>query len=471
MLRAGGLVAAAGLAGCLSTPDEAPSDAADHDAAWVCADGDGDHWPAGRGGACETAEHLDCDDDDPAEHPGAYESASPIADVDCDGVAWDGSGRMSAVVAAGVADDLMVTIGSLELRIDDDAGHSIADLRVTPSDNLLFTGPMNERLIAVEAWQSFFSWEDGGDEDTLDVQVDSRALLRFQVGWADGTDMTGTTTWTMHAGGRLYRRDEIDLATPPSESNVTAYVALDDSAITHVDFANNPGAPIEVPPFAPSVFDTWANTTPSEQWLCAFHDSAMHEIGFLADATASVTTESVRITRSQGASSDTAQLALQYDWNIGGPPAAVGAYSGSFQIVAGPSAGGACATTAQADQAWREPPRLILRDGTPGTAPPGEDANDDDFAEGGGYWPVVATSSPFEIELMSGGSVPATITFRIEGLPDGDPVITVEHDLTVTRYVHGRDYLLHQGGGFTWLVIRAIPGNVIRIVPPPVPPF
>lgn len=73
---------------------------------------------------------------------------------------------------------------------------------------------------------------------------------------------------------------------------------------------------------------------------------------------------------------------------------------------------------------------------------------------------------------MNGGAVGATVTFRIEGLPPGDPVITVEHDDTETRYVHGRDHLFNRDeAGFSWLVIRATPGNVIRIVPPPVPPF
>lgn len=471
MHRTGGIAALAALAGCLSTPSEALFDAAGFDAVPpVCADGDGDRWPAGQGGACATTE-LDCDDDDALEHPGAYESGDGVENVDCDGIAWDGVGRMSAIDATTIGADLMVTIGSLELRIDGEQGHSISEMRVIgASGNLLYTGSVQERLVAIEAWQSFFSWEDAGAEDVRTELVRNRAILRFQVDWQDGSDMDGITTWTMHAGGRLYRRDEVTLSTQPTQSNVTAYVALDDTAATHIDFDTN-GAAIPLA-FGPDVFDTWATTPPSEQWLCAYHDTGGYEIGFLADATTSTTTESVRITRSQGPTSESAQAALQYDWNFGGGPAAIGSYNGSFQIIAGPSnLAGPCDLTETSDDAWRNPPGLVLRDGEAGTAPNGEDFNGDGFAEGGGYWPITATTAPFEIELMSGGAVPATISFRIEGLPPGDPVITVEHDRAVTRYVHGRDYLLAEEGGFTWLVIRASLGNVIRIVPPPVPPF
>jgi hypothetical protein len=474
MLRAAGIVGIAGLTACLSTPDAVPLDGAaidgaSLDAALICEDGDGDHWPAGQGGACETAEHLDCNDEDAAEHPGAYESANPVGDVDCDGTAWDGTGRMTEVVSAEAGGSLTVTIGALQLVIDDEQGHSIADLRVTPTDNLLYTGPMQERLIAMEAWQSFFSWEDAGAEDIRAIEVDARPVLRFQVDWNDGTDLEGLTTWTMHAGGRLYRRDVAQLHQAPSQNNVTSYVALDDSAVTHIDFENGTAEPIV---FAEGTFEIRANT-PGSRWLCAYHATGDYEIGFLAQPTTSEAIDGSRITWSQTSpdpSGTTAQAALQYDWTGAAPPA-IGDYTGSFQIVAGPNPGSPCTTVSAADAAWRNAPSLLLTGGTAGTAPGGEDADGDGFAEGGGYWPVVATTSPFEIELEDAGSVPATITFRIEGLPDGEPVLTVDHDEVVTRYIHGRDYLLHREGTFTWLVIRAIPGNVIRIVPPPVPPF
>ena len=475
MVRVAGLVGVAGLAGCLSTPDAVPidalvSDAIVHDAAQICVDGDGDHWPAGEGGACATAPHLDCNDDDPDEHPGAYEAGDSVTNADCDETAWDGTGRMAEVVTDDLGGgSLSVTIGSLGLTIDDDAGHSISDLRVTPTDNLLYTGAMQERLIAIEAWSSFFSYEDAGTEDMYLEEVRARPLLRFQVDWTDGTDMEGLTTWTMHAGGRLYRREDAQLHQTPSASNVTSYVALDDSAITHVDFeGNGTGIPVG---FGEGTFELRANS-PGTRWLCAYHGTSDYEIGFLAQPTTSAATDGSRITWSQGNPDPTgasAQVALQYDWTSSGTPP-LGAYTGNFQIVAGPNPGTPCSTVSAADAAWRNAPGLILRGGSAGTAPPGEDADGDGFAEGGGYWPVVAESAPFEIEVGA-GTVSATVTLRIEGLPDGDPVISVEHERTINRYTHGRDYLLHQEAGFTWLVIRAIPGNVIHIVPPPVPPF
>jgi hypothetical protein len=357
------------------------------------------------------------------------------------------------------------------LRIDADEGESIAELSVAGSGNLLYTGAMNERLVGMEAWESFFTWQDGGSDDVRTELVRGPAVERVEVAWLDGVDMSGTTTWTFHAGGRIYRREDATLATSPSGANVTAYVALDDSAITHVDWAGN-GAAVPIT-FAPGAFDMWAQATPSEEWLCAYHETAGHEIGLLADATTSHVTRGVRITRSQASGDDagaTAQLALQYDWNLFGDPAEPGDYSGNFQVIVGPSAGKPCVLTSTADQAWRNPPGLTFASGgTIGTAPPGEDENGDGFAEGGGYWAVDWSSSPLGIELASAGSVPATVTFRIDGMPPGDPLVTLEHDEETTRLVHGRDYLIDEGGGFTWLVVRAPLGSAIQIDSPPVP--
>lgn len=462
MPRRGVIGIAALLPACVSIPPAMEQPDPDAASPIPCTDEDGDGWYAGEAGMCADAAYLDCADGDPARHPGALELGDGASDRDCDGVTWDGQIEVAELEISEVIDDLQVIVGDVVMQFDAERGHSLASLEILGSGELLYDGPMNERLVGIEAWESFFSYTPGSDTRSEDLR--SPTLLRFQVDWADGTDMNGTTIWTLHAGGRIYRRDQFILSTSPSQSSISAYLALEGPRFEAVDFASN-GAPIAVTFPTPGVTTFYAQPAPAEEWVCAFAGAGQYQVGLLSDATLSTTAETERLTIGHGCCDDTRHVSLQYDWYFGGPSPAPGMFSGNFQIVAAPTAAD-CAPTIAADLAWRDPPSLAITNGEILPAGP-EDDDGDGFAEGGGYYEIQASGeAPLEIELVN-GTIAETVTFQIWGLVVFDPVIVVEHEGTETRMARGRDYMLDRMGEAIWLVIRAPVGGTIRIVEPP----
>lgn len=459
MLRPGVIGIAGLLSACVSIPPAAQEDAS---VGVPCADQDDDGWFAGEDGMCEDALYFDCADGDPESHPGALELDDGASDRDCDGVTWDGEVEVAELEISDALLDLQVIVGDVVMRFDAERGHSLASLEILTSGELLYDGPMNERLVGVEAWESFFSYTPGGDIRTMHAR--NPAVLRFQVDWSDGTDMNGTTMWTIHAGGRIYRRDQLILATQPSGNSISAYVALEGPRFDRIDFASN-ATPITVAFPTPGVTTFHAQPPPDEEWVCAFHTTGGYQVGLLSEATASSSAETERATIGHGCCDDTRHVSLQYDWYFGGPTAPTGSFSGNFQIVAVPG-DAECAPTIAAELAWRDPPTLALSGGGTILGTGGEDEDGDGFAEGGGYYAIQAGTSPFEIELIN-GIIWETVTFRVDDLPAGDPVILIEQEGTTTRLARGPDYMLSREGPSTWLVIRALVGDTITIVSPP----
>ncbi len=474
MLRGVVIAVPALLAGCLEIPPAATSvDAAAHDAAALpdaaaCLDLDEDLWFAGSVGGCLDGRALDCDDGDAARHPGAREVAGE--DMGCRGAVWDGVGAMPGIVAGVAGGDLEVTVGALRLELDDSVGHALASVQLGDSGELLYRGGVEERYAGVEAWQRFFSHRPG-DGDARTVLVESPAVLRVQVAWADGASLTGTTTWTIHGGsGRVYRREVLDLETVQTISNVTAYQALDGAALGWIDWQSNPGAAEQVAFGAP---DFSANALGETSWMCGFRAGALgFEVGMLSRPDASST--SVRSTRltTQRDVDDVDVIAMQYDWSVSAQPSASASYAGNFQMIVMPTVGAPCGQVEAADQAWEAPPQVsvVARSGTVLAAVTEEDGDGDGYAEAGGYYTLDAGASPLQIALAPAGSVAGPVLFRISGLPAGEPYVESVEGEEVTRMLHGRDYLMSAevpGGGDRWLLSLIAPGRGLWVTSPP----
>ncbi len=452
------LVLPAVLGGCIDIPP----------AAVTCADRDGDHWLGGAGGACDELTLRDCDDDDAAIHPGARE-VEDAGDRDCfAGV----GGAMPPLTLTQDGQDLSITLRDTVMGFEAFEGHAMTTLRIAGGPQLLHDTVSNERYVGVEAWPSFFSWGAGGAAGrTVPVQTDT--VVQMVVTWsvADvtppgaGVGMQGTTRWTFHADGRVFRREEATVVSTDSISNVTTYIALGGDAATSIDWAGSGGAVAVTYP--QGTLDIHATGAAETAWLCAASPAANREIGMMTLPTVSTAPGRPRITGSMADGTAASRLlSLQYDWKAGASESAAGSYAANIQQVAGGIEGDPCEATANAALAWASPPTLTVTNGSNPPLTTGEDNNGDGFAEGAGYYPIVATGTPLEIAISATGVVGRAVSFRIAGLPPGDPVVELLRGEEPQRLGNGRDYLLADDGEARWLVVEAIAGDTLRLTSP-----
>ncbi len=488
-------------AACLSTPPADQPDASP-DAA-MCVDADDDGWRS----SCPGDTYQDCDDGNPAIHPGAREvtSADAIEDRDCTGSGLlpgtglvdltagplgggGGSGQAGARIATG--------FGRYDL--DPRAGHQLTSVVVqlagSSSAELLYDGPIMERNSGVHVWDDFLAVLP--DDSRLDEVASGPAIYQALVTYRDGGTMSapalaGTSLYTITMDGRIHRTDRLTLAAQPPYAGgadypgITSFVALAASAAIGgaTTFTNvvareaNLTLTSALLPISGGGGPQLGGGDPSTwRWSCAYGDSV--EVGFtrvVPDNGQPI--RAMRVYSSPGAS--LRQVALQYDWQQGtGNPVELVLASQRGHFLITPSARSIpveCSRAEAKSNAFTTPVDVVF--GTPATGQlvtvvddQDDDENDDGFIEAGGYWAVRALT-PAGITLgfvqPGGTALPTYSTFRIGNLPaNRDPVLLIDG----VRASQGERYRLQPDGtAGIWLVIMVplLSGQTVELVSPP----
>lgn len=237
------------LFGCVSLPP--------------CEDADGDGYRT-----CDVA-WVDCDDRDPAIHPGALEQAGDGADRDCDGQ------LTTAPAVTGIGWDPArgeVTTARFVLAVDDQVG--LRSMSIAPETAAPWRGTVDNGFFAgVTWWREAFS-QQPTPPARLSVRPGAIAWCATYA-W-DATALAGTSRFVVYPDGRLVRGEAFTVrphaaTTPPGEQFLTAFLAMERPPGSALDWQGHPG-----PPIADDNLDEYRQLMPpatslddDTDWLCA----------------------------------------------------------------------------------------------------------------------------------------------------------------------------------------------------------
>jgi hypothetical protein len=447
-----GAIVGAALFGCVGVPPAADPLA---DAQDPCADADGDGYLAA---ACElvAAGEADCGEGDAARHPGALELCGDQIDQDCSGVDLACADALIGNVSSFETDSITVTNGVLETSWLASEGFALARLATaaSPATNLLYTGPMEERLAATHMFADFFSWETAVTPVPIAL-ADGLAVTRLSVSWVanDGATngMAGTAIYTIYPDGRVHRDEDLEVLISPVSNHLTVHVSLEPSLFTHADWTVDGSGPYDVSSFDPQVqpFDFFFNDQSGNRLgsSCAYHEGVGRAVGFGWKVPPSPVPQGPRSSQVEaGANPVNHALALQYDWHRAEAYAA-GDYRGEFVVMIGEVATPPCLALDRAIAATHTPLALVTLGGE------GDD-DEDGYNEGGGFWQVAIDSGATTAVLVfstlgSTRELAPAAALRLTGVAAIDPIIELDGE----RLVRGGDYHLQRGDSDAFLFI------------------
>jgi hypothetical protein len=452
-------IVGAALLGCVGVPP--PADPAP-DAGDPCVDVDGDGYLPGECDAVPAAE-VDCGEGDAARHPGAFEICDDDVDQDCDGGDLSCADALAPNVASFDAAEIEVANGALVATWTAAEGFALAELATAaaPSINLLYTGPMEERLAAVHMFTDFFSWETAVTPSPVEI-ASGPAVTRFSVSW-DANDgatsgMNGATIYTVFPDGRIHCDVDLEVLISPADNHLTTYVALEPELFTHADWTVDGSGPYEVASFDPQVelFDFFFNDQTGNRIgsSCAYHEGVGRAVGFGWSVPPSPAPRGPRASQSQLNDVEANhQLALQFDWHRSEAyPAA--SYRGEFAVVVGSTATPPCAGLEAAIAATHTPLALSAVEGAEIAIGGTGDDDGDGFNEGGGFWQVAVDDEAVAVTLgfstLGSTRQPApAAAIHLANAGPVDPIVELDGE----RLVRGGDYHLQRDGGDLFLFV------------------
>ena len=411
-------------------------------------DGDG-YLPA----QCTSSLPVDCDDQDEAVHPGALEFCGNVQDEDCSGKDLDCASALVSNSSRNTQTRFIVENGQVRVEFGTSSANNnpaLVHLAAVQGSgaNLLYQGPMEEKLVGVAQWPHVSSWQTSAPVDWEDdwVKENNAAIVRLDVPWqaSNGTDEAtleeGVSSYTIYPDGRIHRREQFRVTTTTDDSYLTAYVALDaQTAVNRVIATTNVQTDSsrvvgETDRFG-DVFFTGPSTERSS--LCAYHADRGERVGWsyavengqpLAGARA---TESMLSAHQPGS---LFQVAFQFDW-VREQQVPSGSYRGNFLLHVGTidvgDADVPCRLATQYADVFSMP--TAITSDLPVT-----------YVQEAGYYELTA-KDPQTVQwtLPSSGRTLPSSSYRIRELHlVYPPIIELRRSGETVLLVHGADYVL-----------------------------
>jgi hypothetical protein len=363
----------------------------------------------------------------------------------------------TSIAQDGQTTTMISSVVSLTFDCGDTTGCALTQARIPAAsgENLLYAGgASSEQLAGISYWAYNYSWESDELGGLSPVQAGG-PVSRVRLDWHT-TDVEGSSVYTLHPDGRLYRDETVTVTTPHVDAEnppyLLAYQAIDATKVTTL---------------------TWKEgyTQGSVRPLMANQDIQLgHGLGYACaaderkgdvvswahhDGQASAL---VDWRFSEVADDISSSILMASDWVNNGEPPVETAYSGQF--LSAFNASGDCGTVQEQTELFQSPPRVTTSVGDVVVDQAG-DNDHDGFNEGGGFFEIQAAGD--EVRVRTDANLP-TCTIRIWGAPNRKvpEIILGGEELTnVGDFLFGGGandevwlYLDHPWGGGSELRIR-----------------
>ncbi len=431
---------------------------------------------------CATTLAIDCDDQEESVHPGAVDTCGNDIDEACVGRDLACSLSISGNTSRRTDTGLVVENGAMRMEFGTSGANSNpAPIHLSTvggsGENLLYQGPMDEKLIGVLHFIStdtdnFASWNASGSPVPWDdswVEENGPVVVRLRIPWEGANDngdnngivglLSGSSVYTLYPDGRVFRSEEFSptTAAQTDDTYVVAYVALDgvtainrllsDQGQTSVSVSLNDSFPNRVgDPFYPE-FGTTSNVD-DLGYLCAYHTETKDRVGWSYKVTDNGQQRAGPRGSASALSDEERQVALQYDWVRAGTVDDT-QYTGIFLLQVGTIDEGQqvnpCQTVAQQASAFNFPARIS-------STPPAV------FHEDGGYYELAGANQSLQWTIsQTTDQTLLTSVYQLSGLDlTHMPTIHLRRNNEQSTLVNGQDYLLQpsaQQSGTWWLYI------------------